>query len=135
MRRSIHISGKLEPFFGTLDENVRLLEDALRVRTHLHDTRLTVEGEQDSVDQAVKIIEEYNHLTRHGRALSAAEVKSLMRVATEEPQVGYFADAIRLAGIRNLSNAHKKSKCLIAGQARLNERLTLDQQLLIRIEP
>src|SRR5256712_7080283 len=71
--------------FGTLDENVRLLEDSLRVRTHLHDTRLTIEGEQDSVDQAVKIVEEYNHLTRHGKALSAAEVKSLMRVATEEP--------------------------------------------------
>src|SRR6266404_5716266 len=85
MKRTIHIAGKLEPFFGTLDENVRLLEDSLHVRTHLHDTRLTIEGEQDSVDQAVKIVEEYNHLTRHGKALSAAEVKSLLRVATEEP--------------------------------------------------
>ncbi len=85
MRRTVHISGQIEPFFGTLDENVRVLEDALRVRTHLHDTRLTIEGEQDGVDQAVKIVEEYNHLTRHGRTLSAAEVKSLMRVATEEP--------------------------------------------------
>jgi phosphate starvation-inducible PhoH-like protein len=85
MRRTVHISGQIEPFFGTLDENVRLLEDSLQVRTHLHDTRLVIEGEQDSVDQAVKIIEEYNHLTRHGRKLTAAEVKSLMRVATEEP--------------------------------------------------
>src|SRR4029077_15790772 len=85
MRRTVHISGQIEPFFGTLDENVRQLEDLLRVRTHLHDTRLTIEGEQDCVDQAVKIVEEYNHLTRHGRTLSAAEVKSLMRVATEEP--------------------------------------------------
>jgi phosphate starvation-inducible PhoH-like protein len=85
MRRTVHISGQIEPFFGTLDENVRLLEDSLRVRTHLHDTRLTIEGEQECVDQAVKIVEEYNHLTRHGRALSAAEVKSLMRVATDEP--------------------------------------------------
>jgi phosphate starvation-inducible protein PhoH and related proteins len=85
MRRTVHISGQIEPFFGTLDENVRLLEDSLRVRTHLHDTRLTIEGEQDSVDQAVKIVEEYNHITRHGRTLSSSEVKSLMRVATEEP--------------------------------------------------
>lgn len=85
MRRTIHISGNLEPFFGTLDENIRLLEDTLQVRTHLHDTRLTVEGDQDDVDQAVRIVEEYNHLTRHGRILSSAEVKSLMRVATEEP--------------------------------------------------
>jgi phosphate starvation-inducible protein PhoH and related proteins len=86
MRRTIHISGKLEPFFGTLDENIRMLEDTLQVRTHLHDTRLTVEGAQEDVDQAVRIVEEYNHLTRHGRSLSSAEVKSMMRVATEEPQ-------------------------------------------------
>ena len=85
MRRTVHISGQIEPFFGTLDENVRLLEDVLHVRTHLHDTRLLIEGEQESVDQAVKIVEEYNHLTRHGRKLSSTEVKSLISVATEEP--------------------------------------------------
>jgi len=87
MKRTIHITGKLEPFFGTLDENIRMLEDALQVRTHLNDTRLTVEGPQEGVDQAVRIIEEYNHLTKHGRVLSGTEIKSLMRVATEEPQI------------------------------------------------
>jgi phosphate starvation-inducible PhoH-like protein len=85
MRRTIHISGQIEPFFGTLDENVRLLEEVLHVHTHLNDTRLTIEGEQESVDRGVRIVEEYNHLTRHGRTLSSAEVKSLMRVAIEEP--------------------------------------------------
>ena len=85
MRRTVHISGQIESFFGTLDENVRLLEELLHVRTHLNDTRLTIEGDQDSVDQAVKIVEEYNHLTRHGKKLNSSDVKSLMRVATEEP--------------------------------------------------
>jgi phosphate starvation-inducible protein PhoH and related proteins len=85
MKRTIHITGKIEPFFGTLDENIRTLEDALQVRTHLHDTRLTVEGQPESVEQAVRVVEEYNHLTRHGRLLSSEEVKSLVRVATEEP--------------------------------------------------
>jgi phosphate starvation-inducible protein PhoH and related proteins len=87
MKRTIHITGQLEPFFGTLDENIRMLEDALQVRTHLNDRRLTIEGSQEAVDQAVRIVEEYNHLTRHGRVLSGAEIKSLMRVATEEPHV------------------------------------------------
>src|SRR5258705_2987550 len=85
MKRTIHITGKIEPFFGTLDENIRSLEEYLRVRTHLHDTRLTVEGEQEGVDQAVGIVVDDNHLTRHGRELTSAEVKSLLRVATEEP--------------------------------------------------
>jgi phosphate starvation-inducible protein PhoH and related proteins len=86
MKRSVHISGKIEPFFGTLDENVRLLEDALQVRTHLHDDRLTIEGEHSAVEQAARIVEEYNHATRQGRTLSGEEVKSLMRVALEEPR-------------------------------------------------
>src|SRR6202789_1994065 len=85
MRRIVHISGQIEPFFGTLDENVRLLEDTLHVRTHLNDNRLTIEGDQDNVDHAVKIVEEYNHLTRHGRKLSSIEVNSLIHVATGDP--------------------------------------------------
>src|SRR5579871_6248170 len=85
MRRAVHISGKIESFFGTLDENVRLLEDMLHVRTHLNDSRLTIEGEHDAVEQAARIVEEYNHATRRGRTLSSEEVKSLIRVATDEP--------------------------------------------------
>src|SRR5262249_37769913 len=85
MRRTVHISGQIEPFFGTLDENVRFLEDTLHVRTHLNDTRLSIEGQHDAVEQAVKIVEEYNHITRNGRKLSSAEVKSLISVATQSP--------------------------------------------------
>ena len=86
MRRTVHIAGKIEPFFGTLDENIRLLEDALHVRTHLTDSRLTIEGEHDAVEQAARIVEDYNHASRHGRVLSGEEVKSLMRIALDEPQ-------------------------------------------------
>src|SRR5690242_15894128 len=84
MRRTVHISGKIEPFFGTLDENLRLLESTLNVRTHLRDKSLTIEGENEHVERAAYIIEEYNHLTRGGRMLTGSEVKSLIRVATED---------------------------------------------------
>jgi phosphate starvation-inducible protein PhoH and related proteins len=113
MKRTIHISGKLEPFFGTLDENIRLLEGALQVRTHLHDTRLTIEGGQEDVDQAVRIVEEYNHLTRHGRALSSSEVKSLMRVATEEPHEsprGMFEGRTRAFGKKTVTPKNASQK-------------------------
>src|SRR5260221_5767538 len=85
MKRSIAISGKIEPFFGTLDENVRLLEDSLQVRTHLQDINVTIEGSHEAVHRAVKIVEEYNHATRNGRHLSGEEVKSLMRISLDEP--------------------------------------------------
>lgn len=86
MRRTIQFAGKIESFFGTLDENVRLLEESLHVRTHLHDTKLTIEGEQHAVAQAVRIVEEYNHACQQGPELSAEEVKALIRVALDAPE-------------------------------------------------
>ena len=87
MRRTVHISGKIEPLFGTLDENLRLLESTLQVRTHLQDDRLTIEGDSAQVERAAKIVDEYNHLARSGRSLSSSDVKSMIRVATEEPHL------------------------------------------------
>jgi phosphate starvation-inducible PhoH-like protein len=87
MRRTVHISGKIEPLFGTLDENLRLLESTLHVQTHLQDDRLSIEGDAAEVERAAKIVDEYNHLARSGRTLSSSEVKSMIRVATEEPHL------------------------------------------------
>ncbi len=87
MRRTVHISGKIEPLFGTLDENLRLLESTLQVRTNLQDDRLTIEGDSAQVERAAKIVDEYNHLARSGRSLSSSDVKSMIRVATEEPHL------------------------------------------------
>jgi phosphate starvation-inducible PhoH-like protein len=77
----------MEPFFGTLDENLRLLESSLQVRAHLQDDRLTIEGDSAQVERAAQIVDEYNHLARTGRALSSGDVKSMIRVATEEPHL------------------------------------------------
>jgi phosphate starvation-inducible PhoH-like protein len=87
MRRTVQITGKIEPLFGTLDENLKLLESALGVITHLHNDQLAVEGEPAQVNRAVRILDEYNQLVREGRVLDNGEVKALLRVATEEPNV------------------------------------------------
>ena len=70
MRRTVEIGGGIEPLFGTLDENLKLFESALRVTTELHDNQLAVEGEPAQVDRAVRILNEYNQLVREeiGRA-------------------------------------------------------------------
>ena len=87
MKRTVQIRGKIEPLFGTLDENLRLLESTLEVTTQLDDDRLTIEGETQGVERAAQIVDEYNQLSRKGRVLSNSEVKSMIRVATEEPQL------------------------------------------------
>jgi phosphate starvation-inducible PhoH-like protein len=85
MRRTVQLAGGLEPLFGTLDENLKLLESSLRVSTRLRDNELSIEGEAAQVDRAVRILDEYSQLVREGRALDNGEVKALLRVATEDP--------------------------------------------------
>jgi len=77
---------KLNPSLATLDENVRLLEDTLHVRTHLNDNRLSIEGDQDSVGPCGENRRGVQPTSRrHGRKLTSAEVKSLIHVAHDEP--------------------------------------------------
>jgi phosphate starvation-inducible protein PhoH and related proteins len=91
MRRTVHIAGQVETLFGTLDENLKLLESALQITTHLHDNRLSIEGEPDQVDRAVRILNQYNELVHEGRRMDNGAVKALLRVATEDPHASLRA--------------------------------------------
>jgi phosphate starvation-inducible PhoH-like protein len=85
MRRTVEIAGQVENLFGTLDENLKLLESSLHVATYLDDNRLVIEGDAPQVDRAVRILNQYNDLVREGRRLDNGAVKDLLRVATEAP--------------------------------------------------
>jgi len=87
MRRTIEIAGDVQTFFGTLDENLKLLESALGVNADLEDKRLAIDGEAAQVDRAVRLLDEYNQLVRAGRVLNQSDVKALIRAAVDEPSV------------------------------------------------
>src|SRR2546422_284076 len=87
MRRTVQIAGGIESLFGTLDENLKLFESALRVTTHLQNDKLAIEGEPAQVERAVRILDEYNELVHEGRVLDNGAVKALLRVVTEEPNI------------------------------------------------
>jgi len=87
MKRSIQLAGGIEQLFGALDENLRLFENTFRVATHLEDGTLELEGEDESVDRAARLVEDYSTLIREGRVFSSGEVKSLLRAAAAEPQL------------------------------------------------
>ena len=91
MRRTIEIAGQVENLFGTLDENLKFLEDALRVTTYFHDNDLTIQGEAPGVTRALSILEQYNTLVREGRRMDNGAVKALIRVASEDPDVSLRA--------------------------------------------
>jgi phosphate starvation-inducible protein PhoH and related proteins len=84
MKQTVRMAGGINEFFGTLDENLKLFESALRVTTHLKDRDLEIEGAPEQVERAARIVDEYNNRVLAGRLPDSQEVKALLRVATEE---------------------------------------------------
>jgi phosphate starvation-inducible PhoH-like protein len=87
MRSTIQISRGIESLFGTRDENIRLLETALSVRTHLLADCIEVEGEDACVARAIRILEDYSSLMRDGHVFSNGDLHSFLRVVTEDSEV------------------------------------------------
>lgn len=79
------MAGGIAELFGTYDENLKLLESSLGVTTQLHDTDLEIEGAPAQVNRAAKFLHEYNELLQEGRKLESSQVKSMLRMANDEP--------------------------------------------------
>lgn len=88
MKSSVQISRGIEPLFGTRDENIRLLENGLNVRTRLLDANsLELEGEEQQVRRAEKILNDYAELVNSGHVFNNGDLNSFMRVVTSDPDV------------------------------------------------
>jgi phosphate starvation-inducible protein PhoH and related proteins len=85
MKQSVRIAGGINELFGPLDENLKFLESALNVRTHLNDEDIEIEGDPLQVERAARIFGAYNERVREGRIPDSREVKALLKVATDEP--------------------------------------------------
>jgi phosphate starvation-inducible PhoH-like protein len=88
MKSSIQISRGIESLFGTRDENIRLLETGLNLRTHLFDgDTLEIEGDEGQVKRAEQILSDYADLVREGHVFNNGDLNSYMRVCTADPAV------------------------------------------------
>ena len=107
MKQTVRIAGGINEFFGTLDENLKYFESALRVTTHLNDRDLEIEGEPAQVERAARIVGAYNERVLGGRIPNSQEVKALLHVAAEEPVSslnGAFSPArTRLLGKKSIA--------------------------------
>ena len=84
MRTSIQLSRGLESFFGTRDENIRLLESGLGVSTRLTPDALEIDGDDQAVRRAELIVRDYITLVESGHRISASDVNSYLRVLTAD---------------------------------------------------
>ncbi len=87
MRVSVQISRGIESLFGTHDENIRVLENGLHIRTQLLNDSLELEGDETEVTRAHEILDEYVGLIQEGHVFTNGDLNSYLRVVTADPEV------------------------------------------------
>jgi phosphate starvation-inducible PhoH-like protein len=86
MKSSVQISRGIESLFGTRDENIRLIEGNLNVRTRLLNDCLEIEGDDAGVTRAANILTDYAALVREGHAFNNGDLNSYLRVVTADTE-------------------------------------------------
>lgn len=84
MKVSVPVSRGIESLFGTRDENIRLLEENLRLKTRLLNDSLELEGESENVNRAARILEDYFELIAEGHIFNNGDLNSYLRVVTAD---------------------------------------------------
>ena len=118
MKTSVKIGKGIEELFGTLDENLKLLEKSLQVSTHLADETLEIEGAEDRVRRAQRVVEDYTELVERGTRFENAEVQAFLRILGEDPEA-------TLRGLAEAGRPRTFGKKTVAPKS-LNQRRYVD---------
>ena len=86
MKSSVQISRGIESLFGTRDENIRLLESGMNVRTRLLNDSLEIEGDAAAVARVAAILSDYVALVREGHVFNNGDLNSFLRVVTTDSE-------------------------------------------------
>ena len=85
MKIALEITPNLEPLFGTRDENLQLMEDALGVRIDLRSDAVHAEGPQAALERVRQIFADFEALRRLGIHPHNGELKSMLRLVVTDP--------------------------------------------------
>src|SRR3984957_7167003 len=85
MKKSIGISPNIEALFGTRDENVRVLEDGLKITINLRSNGIELEGAPRDVARAEQVFADYEALQRAGHSFNNGDLNSMLRVVVSDP--------------------------------------------------
>ena len=87
MKIALEITPNLEPLFGTRDENLRLMEDALGVRIDLRSDAVHVQGPEESVGRVKRIFADFESLRRAGVHPHNGELNSMLKLVVADSAV------------------------------------------------
>ena len=85
MKKNIDISSNIETLFGTRDENLRLLEDGLKVKIDLRADSIEIEGSAADVTRAEQVFSDYEDLQERGHQFVNGDLNSMLRVIATDP--------------------------------------------------
>jgi phosphate starvation-inducible protein PhoH and related proteins len=84
MKKSVGITPQIETLFGTRDENIRVLEDGLKVTINLRSNSIELEGAPRDVARAEQVFTDYESLQRSGYTFNNGDLNSMLRVLTAD---------------------------------------------------
>src|SRR5215469_6312726 len=84
MKKNIEIVPNIERLFGTRDENLQILEQGLNVAIELKAQTVEIEGAARDVARAEQVFTDFAHLGRSGQDLAQGDLRSMLRVVTED---------------------------------------------------
>ncbi len=85
IKKAIEITPGIEPLYGSRDENLRLLEDGLKVQIDLRSDAIYVAGEDAAVARAAQVFADFDALRKIGVTLQNGELHALLKLVVADP--------------------------------------------------
>jgi phosphate starvation-inducible PhoH-like protein len=87
VKTSLQLTPGIEPLYGTRDENLRLLEDGLKVQIDLRSDSIQVFGEATAVARVEGIFADFEALRKAGVHPHNGELHALLKMVVADPTV------------------------------------------------
>jgi len=121
MKKSIRLGDGVAEFFGTHDGNIKYLESLLKVQVHVDgENNLTIDGDDNNVQLVERLVEDYSQLRAEGVKFSNGDLKSIIRIISEDTS----------QSLRGVISGVSGSKQLQAGKRSVTPK-TLNQKLYV----
>ena len=87
VKKSLQLTPGIEPLYGTRDENLRLMEDGLKVQIDLRSDSIQVMGEATVVARVEGIFADFEHLRKAGIHPHNGELNALLKMVVSDSTV------------------------------------------------
>jgi phosphate starvation-inducible PhoH-like protein len=118
MKKSIDLIPNMEALFGTRDENLRLLEDGLKVSIDMKSDALQIEGAARDVARAEQVFADYDQLRRNGYVFQNGDLGDMLRIIAHD-------EAATLRGLAEAGRQRSFGKRILQPKS-LNQRRYLE---------